>query len=231
MEQNIYLDGAYLENNPLYHVEDSPWKAQQILKMLQRHSLQPGTVCEVGCGAGEVLRQLQLHLPATTTCSGYEISPQAYALCRQRENDRLEFHCADLLEQDTPPFDLLLCIDVFEHVEDYVGFLRKLRPRAKHKIFHIPLDMSVRSILKCVPIVQARATVGHLHYFMKETALATLRDTGYEIVDHFYTPVSLERGTTFKSKLGKLPRTALSRVNQDFAVRLLGGYSLMVLAT
>ena len=55
--------------------------------------------------------------------------------------------------------------------------------------------------------------------------------TGYRIVDHFYTS-----GTTdfahagWKTQLMKLPRRALARVNEDAAARLLGGYSLMVLA-
>ncbi len=228
--KNIYRDGEYIKNNPLYHVEDSPWKAQQVLKMLNRHNLQIASVCEIGCGAGEILRQLQIHLPDKITFHGFEISPQAFNLCKQRENERLHFYCEDLLSTNTQNFDVLLCIDVFEHVEDYIGFLIKLRSKAMHKIFHIPLDISVQSVLRCTPIVQARAKVGHLHYFMKETALLTLQDTGYEIVDHFYTPSGIDRGKSLKAKLAKLPRRIFFHITPDLAVRVLGGYSLLVLA-
>jgi hypothetical protein len=65
---------------------------------------------------------------------------------------------------------------------------------------------------------------------MKETALLTLQEAGYEIVDYFYTPTSIDRGKTLKSKLAKLPRIAFSRITPDLAVRILGGYSLLVLA-
>ena len=57
MEDSIYTDGQYIAKNPSYHIEDSPWKARQILKMLHRHDLPLRSVCEIGCGAGEVLRR------------------------------------------------------------------------------------------------------------------------------------------------------------------------------
>ncbi len=130
-----------------------------------------------------------------------------------------------------PYFDIVMAIDVFEHVEDYFGFLKKLREKAEHAIFHIPLDLSVQTVLRSAPIIKYRKSVGHIHYFTKETALETLKDIGYEIVDYFYTGSSLElpnRG--WKANLLNAPRRLAFLVNKDLAVRLLGGYSLMVLA-
>ncbi len=227
---SIYETGEYVERNPTYHVEDSSWKARHILDLIQKNSLQPHAVCELGCGAGEILKQLQSHLPADTEFFGYDISPQAFELCRQRENERLHFHCEDLITADTPFFDLLLCIDVFEHVQDYIGFLRDLRSKAQYKVFHIPLDMSAQWVMRGRPILQEREQAGHLHYFMKDTALAALRDTGYEVLDWTYTPGAIDNPRSMKAKVASLPRRLLVRLNQDFAVRLLGGYSLLVLA-
>ena len=123
-----------------------------------------------------------------------------------------------------------MAIDVFEHVEDYFSFLRKLKTKAKYKIFHIPLDLSVSTVLRSSPIIKSRQVVGHIHYFTKETALETLKDTGYEIIDYFYTSGSLELPNLGqKTNLLKIPRKLAFLVNKDLAVRLLGGYSLMVL--
>lgn len=230
MTDDLYLGGEYVSLNPGYHTADSPWKARQIRTMLDRHGLTPATVCEIGCGAGEILRQLQSGLPPGTLLRGYDVSPQAIELCRQRQNRHLSYVCGDLLATDEGPFDLLLCIDVFEHVEDYMGFVRRLRGRGRHTLFHIPLDMSVQALLRRWPITEARARTGHLHYFMKDTALQTLKDTGYEVVDWFYTPAAVDRGTTWKARLAKLPRMAMARVSPDLAARVLGGYSLLVLA-
>lgn len=228
--KSMYQTGEYLAKNPTYHVEDSAWKADQILRMLEKHDLQPRSICEVGCGAGEILKQLQARLTATTKFVGYEISPQAYALCRERENERLHFFCEDLIAAETERFDLLLCLDVFEHVEDYFSFLRGLREKAQHKIFHIPLDLSVQWVWRSRPIMRQREQAGHLHYFMKESALATMQDAGYEVVDWFYTPGAIANPRSVKAKLASLPRRLLSVLNQDLVVRVLGGYSLLVLA-
>ena len=226
----MYQTGEYLEKNPTYHVEDSPFKADQILTMIKKHNLQPHSICEVGCGAGEILNQLQKKLPSDVQFYGYEISPQAFELCQQRENERLHFFCEDLLKSTSVMFDLLLCLDVFEHVEDYLGFLKSLRTRAEHKIFHIPLDLSVQWLWRTTPILRGREQLGHLHYFNKETALATVEYAGYEVMDWFYTPGAIANPRSLKAKLASFPRRILSGVNQDLVVRILGGYSLLVLA-
>ena len=65
-----YTSGDYLARNPTWHVEESPWKAKQIMRMLAQSSIAPETICEVGCGAGEVLKQLQGKMDVTCSFWG-----------------------------------------------------------------------------------------------------------------------------------------------------------------
>lgn len=232
MTEKIYTEeeGEYLKNNPTWHVEHSPWKAKQIIKMLSRNPVNPRTIAEVGCGAGEILNQLHLSLPNNIRFTGYDISSDAMTLAKLREKERLEFKHEDFLEIDTK-VDLLIMMDVFEHVDDYLGFLRLCRTKAKNTIFHIPLDISVQSILRNRPMY-ARETVGHLHYFMKETAIATLVDSGYSIIDYFYTPAAFDfPGKSIITRIALVLRKALYKMNPDLAVKLLGGFSILVLAS
>ncbi len=227
--ESIYSDGTYQEHNQSWHVEDSPWKAQQILRILQKNNVNPATVAEVGCGAGEILRQLSIELP-DATFAGYEMSPQAIALCKSRESDRVSFQLQDLTQTDAA-FDCLLCIDVFEHIEDYMGFTRKLGPKAKHVVFHIPLEMTVFGLLRGI-MLHSRAHSGHIHYFSKETALATLKDCGFRVIDSFYTTPFLDfPAESRKRRMFKPVYRALFKRNPDLAVKLFGQCSLMVLAT
>ena len=80
MPEETYTSGDYMEKNPTWHVEESPWKAKQILRMLARNHLAPTTICEAGSGAGEVLRQLQQNMTEECIFWGYNISPQAFEL-------------------------------------------------------------------------------------------------------------------------------------------------------
>jgi SAM-dependent methyltransferase len=228
---SIYLDGSYKSSNPNWHVEDAPWKAKQIGAMLTKHSVNPESICDVGCGTGEILAQLQTNFPEAHFF-GFEVSPQAYEICKRRQSNRMQFRLQDLTVQRDVFFDVLLAIDVLEHVEDYLSFVKRLKNKARFKVFHIPLDLSVQSILRINPILSARRKVGHLHYFTKETALATIQDCGYHIVDQAYTASRLELpNQTLSSRLMKLPRRICHAINPDLTVRALGGYSLLVLAT
>jgi SAM-dependent methyltransferase len=183
-----YTDGGYLEHAPDWHSGDAEWKAGKVLEMIERHGLQPATVCDVGCGAGEVLARLRSRMSPATQFSGFDISPQAISVARSKETTNLRFFNLDFSRDTSEVFDLVLLLDVFEHVPDYLSFLNQLRSRGRRFIFHIPLDLHAQSVLRQSRYMLAmRREFGHLHYFTQETALATLSDSGYTVLDHFYT--------------------------------------------
>lgn len=233
MESNAgerYFDGAYLAHNPTWHAEHSATKARWIDEILRRNQLEPRTIAELGCGSGEILVELKKRRP-DAQFTGFEISPQAFAICEPKRAPGLEFRLEDLLQSQTERFDLLLAIDVFEHVPDYLGSLRALRDRARHHVFHIPLDLSVQALIRGTSYPVLREQTGHLHYFFKYTALATLRDCGYEVVDWNYTRSSQELpGKRLRTKIANLPRKLMQLVSEEWSARFLGGYSLLVLA-
>ncbi len=88
----------------------------------------------------------------------------------------------------------------------------------------------MQTVLRSKPILKSRQVVGHIHYFTKETAIAILEDTGYEVLDYFYTDPSDLPANSFKTLFGRVPRKIMYELNKDIAVRILGGYSLMILA-
>lgn len=229
---NIYEDGTYLQNNPEWGAAEAPWKAEVVFKMLSKNGIYPSSVCEVGCGGGGVLKALSSLLSPDVSISGYDISPQAIDICEKKHsNSGIHFYCEDFLSSAREGFDLILCLDVFEHIEDYYSFLRKLKERAHYKIFIVPLDLSVQSILRNNVILWNREKVGHIHYFTKDLALSVLKDTGYDVLDYSYVGSSIDIPTLgWKAKIIKIPRKFLFTINKDVAVRILGGYSLLVLA-
>lgn len=230
-ESAIYRDGSYLKFNPSWHVEESPFKVRQIVRMLKRQNFALKTICDVGCGAGRVLAELQTHLPSDCDCWGYDVSPDAIAMCDGRGNKTLHFRRHDIRRDESDIFfDLVLMLDVFEHVEDYMGLVRAIKSRGKYKLFHIPLDLSVQAVARKNGLLRRRDDHAHLHYFTNETALRTLTDVGYQVVDYFYTPRCIELGEKFVQRIVRIPRKVCFALSPDLTVRVLGGYSLMVLA-
>ncbi len=229
--QSMYESGEYLDNNPGWHASSAPYKARWITDILARNNILPGKLVEVGCGSGQILVELSKRFPETRF-EGYDISPQAMAIAGPKANDRLAFQQADFLAlAPDPEIDVAMAIDVFEHVEDYFGFIRGLRARATWKLFHIPIDLSVQALLRGTGIMSARNRMGHVHYFYKDTALATLKDCGYEVVDWNYTHATEALpNQAFRTRALNIPRKILRAINEDFSVRVTGGSSMMVLA-
>ena len=199
--------------------------------MINRNHLAPKSIADIGCGSGGVLDELYLVMPDNIKFYGCEISPQAFQLCHRIKKDRIQFALTDVFDIAKNSFDLAMALDVFEHLEDYYLFLRVLREKSQYKIFHIPLELCVQTILRMKPLLGARQSVGHLHYFTKDIAITVLKETGYQILDYFYTCDGfIESAKSFRTLLAKIPRSLLFVIHQDMAVRLLGGYSLLVLA-
>lgn len=228
--KELYESGAYAQKNPSWHEEDAPWKARHIEDIIRTNHIASRSICEVGCGTGEILLNLSRQFPESQLC-GYEISRHAFERAQAKTTGRVRFVFGDILEANVSGFDVVILADVIEHVENYIAFLKQLKNVAEFKILHVPLDLSVQSLFRSRPIMNLRASVGHIHYFYKETILSTLRDCGYEVLDHRYTASRLELPRqALSSRLMRVPRRIAYSIDRDLAVRVFGGYSLLVLA-
>jgi hypothetical protein len=80
--------------------------------------------------------------------------------------------------------------------------------------------------------MNTRKKVGHLHFYTKDLAIETLLDSGYKIIESKYTGASLNMpNRTLKTRLASIIRRIIYAINKDWGVRLLGGETLIVLAT
>ena len=227
---DAYVGQAYINHNPGWHEEHGRWKAKQVSGILRRNRVEPMSVLDVGCGTGAVLDHLQSTLPSGCRLIGYDVSETAVALAPSTRRARIEFSIGDVLESQDRA-DVTLLIDVLEHLPDYLGFLRSLRNRTDWVVLHVPLELSAQTVARITPILRARAAVGHIHYFTAETLVASMLDTGYEVVDMLYTRGSIELpDRSLRTRLAGLPRRAVFRISPPIAARLLGGFSALVLA-
>jgi cyclopropane fatty-acyl-phospholipid synthase-like methyltransferase len=224
-----YEDGRYLAANPSWHEEDSEWKAAKIVRLLRRAGVaSPASVAEIGCGAGGILKAIQAGLPAATRLAGYDISAAAIERASRHANERLSFHCADLA-RSAEHFDVLLCIDVFEHVEDPFAFLRALRAHAARFVFNIPLEMHVAGILINHQL-WTRRQLGHLHFYTAALARETLRECGYTMLAQDYVSRMIDEPRSASEWLFWLPRKLGAILRPEWSARMFGGTSLLVLA-
>jgi SAM-dependent methyltransferase len=228
-QTEMYRNNQYLELHPGWDGEEAVLKAGWIRNMIDKHKLPLHEVLEAGCGSGRILAELSKHYP-DALFKGFDISPQAIDIAKQYESERVLFYEAALPGAFAGKADLLLLIDVLEHVPDYYGLLENLHSKAAHFIFHIPLDLSCRSLMKPQLLHQQRQASGHIHYFSKEMALWMLHDTGYQVIDWWYTkPVDDSNPAAgVKRKTKKTLRNLSFNLSKEQAVKWWGGYSMLI---
>jgi SAM-dependent methyltransferase len=226
-----YIGSEYLQKNPTWDIEDSPWKAGKVRDILAANGVRPESIVDVGCGAGNVLVELKRAYPAARL-AGFDIAPDAERFWAAPRGEGIELTVGDFTSRPGTPTDVLLALDVLEHVQDPFAFLGRLKGRAAHYVFHFPLDLSAISVLRESPLLNVHDKVGHLHYYTRGLALSVLHDCGYRVIDARYTGAAFTAPQrTVKARLAALPRRLAFALNRDWGARLLGGETLMVLAT
>ncbi len=228
--ESIYDDGAYLDANQTWHSEDSPYKARLVMEALIKSGSDFKSALDIGCGAG-LVTEILANKMADKHFTGNDSSKVAQLLWTKRVVlPNLQFSTADPLS-GTKCFDLIMCLDVFEHVEDVFGFLRGLRGVGRKFIFNIPLDMNAIKVATG-GIRKAREQVGHLHYFNEYSAIQTLENCGYTIL---WTKLSVaylaNLPQNWKQALAWPFRCLSLILGKRVAARLSGGMSLVVVAT
>ena len=225
-----YQNGEYLQSNPTWDSEDSPWKGALVEKLLKTKGIKPRQICEVGCGAGEILLFLKDRFPESDIY-GFDISIDAERFWTKHDGRNIKYFRKDFIESGNEQYDCILLLDVIEHLENPFLFLEKIRQRGKFFIFHIPLDLSAWSILRKNVLLRQRDKVGHIHFFTKELAMTLLCEAGFRVLQWDYTDAFLtapNRGLITKG-FSWVRRFAWV-FGKDFAARLLGGQTLLLLA-
>lgn len=224
-----YRQDDYAVDNPNWHEEDAPWKAAHIRTILDRNGIQWKTLADIGCGTGAIVGILSKQYPQSRL-EGFEVAPYAHELSLKRASDNLSFSMEDAFRSGKQ-FDVTMAIDVVEHVENPFEFLRAMGKMSRWQVVHVPLDMSALAVGRGWVLPEARRTLGHIHYFSRASALSMIEESGLETIDCFYTAWAIDQSyKTWKKRLAACPRRLAFLAAPDATVRLVGGWSLMVLS-
>jgi len=158
---------------------------RRVLKKLIRR-LDFKTVCDVGCGQGSLLLELMHDFPGLEP-HGTDISASAVELARKKV-PHAEFHVLDLVHSHVPrTFDLVICTEVLEHIEEDVAAMINLRKMTGKYLVVSTVQGRMRSF--------EAGEVGHVRNYKRGELAAKLRTAGFDIVQQvdwgwpFYSPL------------------------------------------
>ncbi len=147
-------------------------------------------VLEIGCGSGATLAWLKNEGRADWV-GGIELNPAAAALARPRLNLLLEGDVDRQIEQLPPQsIDLILCLDVLEHLVDPWQTLRRIESRLRPggqlivslpniRHYSVLLPLLLRGRWQYAPAGIMDRT--HLRFFSRQTAVELLQQAGLPV--------------------------------------------------
>lgn len=147
-------------------------------------------VLELGCGSGATLKWLKAQHHCQRTY-GVELFPQAASLAAQGVDEVLQGDIEHLqLPWPAAHFDLILCLDVLEHLVDPWQVLARLMTHLKPGGRVIASIPNVRNWRALGPLLFAGrwqyAQTGildktHLRFFTRESALELMQSSGLQV--------------------------------------------------
>ncbi len=232
----LYITGRYAEANPTWHEEDSTWKADKVLRILDLKSARsPIRVCDIGCGAGGVLAAMGSLLEQRCIESllvGYDIAPLAIRRARERWKERanIHFECLDASSASHLDYDICLLIDVLEHIADPEDFIVCLANKGISEfVIHLPLENNWLAIMRG-RTDSRRSQAGHLRFYDTHSALSLFERSGLDVLEWVYTTecdLDIRLHRTLRSLLAYVPRKLMLHIWPALAVHTLGGASLL----
>ena len=151
-----------------------------------------GRVLEVGCGGGGTLAWIKESGRARWVV-GIELFADAAAVARTKLDELYEGDVDQHIGELTPgSFDLILCLDVLEHLVDPWATLKRLQsllrpggkliaslPNIRHYSVILPLLLTGKWRYETAGIMDRT----HLRFFSRETAIDLLQQAGLQLAD------------------------------------------------
>ena len=160
---------------------------KDIIKYCDKASVK--NILDVGCGNG-VKSVLLANYFSNAKLLGIDFTDEGIkkANANYSKVSNIHFDKADIFEMQTEKYDMVSCLEVLEHIEDWQSILKKI------------CDISNKYVLISVPTGRMRdyeKYVGHLRNFKKGEIENFMENNGFKKIKTFYA------GFPFYSPLGR----------------------------
>ena len=184
------------------------------------------SVLEIGCGTGSTLEWIH-SIKHCALMLGVEISPDVAALARRKVNEVYAGNIEHMnLPVDKCSLDLILCLDVLEHLVDPWVVVRRLRellkpggaliasiPNVGHHTVLFPLLFKQQWSYTEAGILDKT----HLRFFVRDTVIHLVESSGLKV--DMITSTGLGRSRSSRVVNSLLPSLITSLFEKQYLVR------------
>lgn len=229
----MYTDGEFYQHSS--GGQDAFYKVEQLKRVLDKNPeicCSLSLVADVGCGTGKTTRLLHKFLSECAIdqveVHGYDVHPE---VSNFQDSQNVRFISGDFYMESEKIYDLVVLLDVLEHVLDPIEFLKRIAKRTRLIALHLPLDDSLLSWVRDLPKRKIRHP-GHILVLNSATAFNLLTFSQFRIFDYAYSPVFLapSGSETILQRLFNPIRTVTYRISPYLTHKIFGGVSIFLLA-
>ncbi len=161
----------------------SAWKWQHLELLVRSAGASPRSILEFGCGSGEMLELAGRAFPEAVL-HGIDLAERMLAMASERlPRGRFIAGGVETLAAWPEPVDLVLAVDILEHLEDPRPAARALGGAGRLVALKIPLERRVLRLgFRRQRPGPAHHIAGHLHFWTLAESRALLAAAGLEIV-------------------------------------------------
>lgn len=194
---DIYNDNSYIRNNPSLHSEDSEFKFQNILSFLRSIEIENDKIkiLDVGGGAGLVGKMvMEYFIKKNIEVIFHSLDLSEEMLKIQKKNNPKIQKLINLPIEECREsnYDLILMIDVIEHIPRKNLAANRLNKLSRYLIYNIPIEINLFDYLKNISLMfryykNQTKTLGHVHFFSFRKASNFLKKH-HEIIEIYFKP-------------------------------------------
>lgn len=176
-------------NYPFLHIEDSPRKIREI-KHVVPGSFRANSILDIGCSTGLITRAVGETYKAKIV-DGLDVSEPALDLARSQLSVFQESHIfqEEFEDHETQRlYDLVMFIDVLEHMSDPVGALKKASEMGRYSVVRSPLEQTrMNRLIKnhggknYMKLMGER--YGHIHHFNMDSLSTLFHEGGFDVIN------------------------------------------------
>ena len=166
-------------------------------------------ILEIGCGSGALLQDLQQY----GTAYGLDVAAPALANCRERGLDCVSLADVTALPFDDEQFNVVIAIDVLEHVEDDAAAIREIN-RVTRKGGKVILTVPAFQMLWSRRDVQCH----HHRRYLRDDFRSRVQRQGFKVLKSTYINLPLFFPLFMMVKAGRLSSKRAPSIRMDYAL-------------
>ncbi len=222
----------YLKLNKDLHDSDFYKKSQSVLHILPS-DFRPNSVIDIACGSGKILIEVSKKL-GIRKITGIDISHKIIEIAKQNDVDRIgNWIPLDIFDYKESGYDLVLAIDIVEHVERDREILNKIAAMGSLAVIKVPIeDNPVNRFIMCItgkkinPWKETETHYGHVRHYSLISFVELIQESDLQIVKTEY--IHLPKRSKIFWEISRLVFFPLWFVSGRLYIHFNGGFMVVM---